>query len=816
MLARFTLTFHILLLTVNAFAQSQIKGIIADSLTTKSVEYAIVSVYKSNDTRPLEGKLTDSTGRFAFADLKQGNYDLKVELMGYQAKTFKNIALKNEETVNIGTIGLFSQVAHLNEIEVKGEQDPNQNKLDKQTYKADQFQSAKGGTAIDVLKNMPSITINAEGDMRLRGSTGFLVLINGKPVVADFATILNQIPANSIENIEIITAPSAKYDADGKAGIINIILKKGTDDGFSFTVNTQYGLPSVDTYGNKELSNRYGADFTLNYKKNKWDLALGGSYLQNDIQGRRDGDISTTIGNRYTSFPSIGERSFDRRNYAARASITYSANKNNSFNMGFYVGQRLQFRLADILYSTKRYQNNALLSNYSYFNNNLVKKQGDFSLVNLDYSHTFPNKSTLNISGLYEYTYLDGFNKNLDFPITQSTDQITNILNTGKSPINGLRGKIDYTNTIGKGKLESGYQLRYQTQTGAYIYENAIINRSQLNQIVPEFSANIAINNLIHGVYSQYSNKWNKLEYTLGLRYEYSNRSFTSDKGDNFPLTLNNLFPSANLLYNIKDDLKLKGGFSRIVQRSTNNELNPYPEREHSETLEQGDPKIKPEFVNLSELGVIKEFKNGSVFFTFYNQYIKNVVNRVNSVYADTILNRIYTNAGNATLWGLESGFNFKPIKWWSIYAGGNLYDYRIAGTLFNNKVAVKNGGLAYSINSNLNFQLLKTLSVQLNFNYLSLRPTAIGEDSRFWSPNISVKKTFMNGKIFAMLQWQNIGLGFTKANEQRITTRGADFYTSTNYIQEKDVFWVHLGYNFKQSSKKVKLPNSEFGEREF
>jgi len=148
-LARFTLTFHILLLTVNAFAQSQIKGIIADSLTTKSVEYAIVSVYKSNDTRPLEGKLTDSTGRFAFADLKQGNYDLKVELMGYQAKTFKNIALKNEETVNIGTIGLFSQVAHLNEIEVKGEQDPNQNKLDKQTYKADQFQSAKGGTAID-------------------------------------------------------------------------------------------------------------------------------------------------------------------------------------------------------------------------------------------------------------------------------------------------------------------------------------------------------------------------------------------------------------------------------------------------------------------------------------------------------------------------------------------------------------------------------------------------------------------------------------------------------------------------------------------
>lgn len=487
--------------------------------------------------------------------------------------------------------------------------------------------------------------------------------------------------------------------------------------------------------------------------------------------------------------------------------------------MGFYIGQRQQFRLADINYNTKRTDLNsgAIINNPQYFNSNLVKKQGDFSLVNFDYTHIFSNKSALTLSALYEYTLLNGFTKNTDYQLNTTTNPINDILNTGNSPIQGLRGKADYSINIGKGKLESGYQIRYQKQTGAYVYENIILGRNKINQIVPEFTANIDIFNLIHGVYSQYTSKVGKLDYTIGLRFEDAQRTFNSDKLTRpFELHLSNLFPSANLLYNFKSDFKAKAGFSRRIQRSTNKELNPYPEREHAETLEQGDPKIKPEFVNLSELGLIKDFKKGSAFLTIYNQYIENVVNRVNSTYNDTILNRIYTNAGNATLWGVELGLNLKPVKWWSIYAGGNVYNYAIKGSLFDNKVNVNNAGIAYSFNTNQSFQLSKTISMQLNINYLSLRPTAIGEDSRFFSPNFSVKKTFLQGKITSVAQWQNIGLGFTHANEQRITARGSNFYTTTNYIQEKDVFWINLSYNFRQSSKKLKLPTSEFGEREF
>ena len=798
-----------------SFSKSTIKGVLLEQNTNTPVAFANIALHNAKDSSFIAGVFSEENGSFIINDVKNGTYYIDIISLGNPKKRISGIEVAEKE-VNLGNIILETSVKQLQEVEVSGYKEVNQVKIDKQTYKAEQFGAAKGGTAIDVLRNMPSVSVNAEGEVRLRGSTGFLVLINGKPVNADLQTVLNQIPANAVENIEIITAPTAKYDADGKSGIINITTKKGTDDGLTFAVNGQYGLPSVDMYNNKVQPRRYGSDFTLNYKKDKWDISAGASYLQNDLQGFRDGDVNTTINNIYTSFPSKGERSFDRRNYAARANISYAANKRNTISTGFYVGQRQQFRLADIVYDNIRSQNGTEINRFNYFNNNLVKKQGDFALANLDYTHTFLNKSTLNVSGLYEYALLDGFTQNKDYPNTNATELLNFVNNTGRSPIHGIRGKIDYGINIGKGKLESGYQIRHQRQTGKYIYENVVLNRNQLNQIVPDFTADIDIYNLIHGLYSQYSGKTDKLEYIVGMRYEHSQRVFKSNKGDNFPLYLDNLFPSANLLYNIKPDLKAKGGFSRRVQRSTNNELNPYPEREHSETLEQGDPRIRPEFVNLSELGLIKDFKNGSVFFTFYNQYIQNVVNRVNSVYNDTILNRIYTNAGNATSWGLESGFNYKPVKWWTIYAGGNVYDYRVRGSLFDNTVAVNNRGLVYNVNTNQNFQLKKTLSLQLNVNYISLRPTAQGEDSRFFSPNLSVKKTFLSGKISAMFQWQNIGLGIFPSNEQRITTRGRDFYTTTNYIQEKDVFWVHLSYNFKQTNRKVKLPSSEFGEREF
>jgi ferric enterobactin receptor len=799
------------------FSQAEIQGHVVDSITHQAVEYVVISIYKTNDTKPISGKLSDSTGAFILNGLGAAVYDLKIEFMGYRSKLIKNLSLRSNEKLTLGEISIQANSA-LSEIIVEGQQSTLSNKFDKQIYKADQFQAAKGGTAMDVIKNMPAVTVNAEGDIRLRGNTGFLLLLNGKPVTTDISTVLHQLPANSIENIELITAPTAKYDADGKSGIINITTKKGLSDGLSYSLNAQYGLPSNNDYNNKEKPNRYGADVTLNYKKGRWELSSGLSYQENDLAGRREGDVNTTIDNRYSSFPSVGERSFQRRNYSARASFTFTPNKSNVISAGGYIGERRQYRRADIYYNNTKTDiyTGANLGSIYYFNSNLQKKQGDFSLINIDYGHTFTNKSVLSFSGLYEYAVLDGFTKNLNVNSTEHNDTLGYVLNTANSPLNGIRFKTDYTLNLGKGKLESGYQYRHQYQTGSFLYLDAILGSDKYN-MVPDFSADIQVENTIQSVYSQYNSRIEKLEYTAGLRYEYATRIFNANKqAASHRLNLSTIFPSANLLYALKDNLKIKAGYSKRVQRSNSNELNPYPEREHSETLEQGDPRILPEFVNLTELGLIKDIKKGSFFLTLYNQEIQHVVNRVNSVYTDTVLNRIYTNAGNAQLWGIETGFNLTAWKWWDIFIGGNVYDYQIHGSLFNNEVAVKNGGIAYSINTNHGFRFSKTWSAQLNLNYLSLRPTAIGEDSRFISPNLSIKKTFFSNSLALVLLWQNISGGLIKSNEQRITTGGSNFYTTTNYIQEKDVLWINLSYQFKQTPKKIKLPSSEFGEKEF
>ena len=335
--------------------------------------------------------------------------------------------------------------------------------------------------------------------------------------------------------------------------------------------------------------------------------------------------------------------------------------------------------------------------------------------------------------------------------------------------------------------------------------------------LVPAFTGQTAIANYIHSVYTQFGATKKKLDYTLGLRYEHAIRDVqTGSLNQPYRLTLDNLFPSVNLLYKPRTGLAWRAGFSRRVQRNSNFALNPLPEREHSETLEQGDPTLLPEFVNLAEVGVSKEVGRSTLLATAYYQGIQNVINRVNRVYADTILSRIFTNAGLAQRLGVELATDVKLTKNWKLYAGGTVYRYSQQGQLFQNAVIFDRAAWVYSVNMNTTVQLTPTLTVQGNVNYLSRRITAQGEDSRFLTPNLSVKKSMLNNRLTILAQWQNIGLGVLPTNEQRITTYGADFYTTTNYIQEKDIFLLNISYSFRQLSKRAKLPGNEYGDKEF
>ncbi|WP_266367026.1 TonB-dependent receptor domain-containing protein [Tellurirhabdus rosea] len=816
MIKRFTALLTGLLAFCQTYAQAQITGRVFDQQTRQPIPFVSVALYRLPDSAAVAGAVTDSTGGFLISNLKNGRHVLKTFFVGFKPVAVP-LSVSAGKAQDVGTLLLEADTRLLNEVRVSGQRSDIQVKADRQTYRAGQFGSAAGGTATDLVRNLPGITLNAEGELSLRGANGFLVLLNGKPVQANLTMLLNQLPANSIESVEVITTPNARFDPDGKAGIISIITKKGAESGWSATVNGLLGLPSVNSFGNDKAPSRYSGDLTLNYRAARWDVLLSSAYLRNDIAGRRIGDVSTTIGNRYTRFPSAGERSFDRFTLTNRLAVAYVPSARHSWNLGLFHSQRTEDRIADIFYQNTKTDltTGRVIGQINYFNANLVRKRGQFFTGNLDYTHTFRNKATLSAGALYEYDFLDGFTRNLNLTRRDSRDTLQYTLSTTDRPIQNYRFNLDGSRPLGRGKLEAGYQYRNQEDLGNYRYREQD-GRGQPLRLIPAFTGRITLTNRIHSVYSQYSVGGKKLEGSVGLRYETAERVLEAPGNQTYVLRLNNLFPSFNMLYKPGKGLALKAGFSRRVQRSSNFALNPLPEREHSETLEQGDPNLLPEFVNLAEVGMTKEVGRSTLIATVYYQGVENIINRVNRVYSDTIVSRIFTNAGLAQRVGLEMAGDLKLSSRWKLYVGGNLYRYTLTGDLFNNQVTFNRAAWVYSVNANTSVQLAPKLQFQANVNYLSRRITAQGEDSRFLIPNLLVKQSLMADRMTVALQWQNIGLGFLPTNEQRITTRGRNFFTTTNYIQEKDILLLNVSYSLRQVSKRAKLPGNEFGEKEF
>jgi ferric enterobactin receptor len=381
----------LILVCFSGFSQRsyQLKGRLVDSLNSEILSFATIRLESNNQAYLSKGVIADEKGIFEFSGLMEGDYEVKIQYVGYQTKLLKLFVGRSNSPLNLGDIFLSPLNQTLESVTISSEKPKVIATLEKQVFKADQFEVAKGGTAIDVLKNIPSIMVNAEGELSMRGSKGFLILINGKPTQVDAATILSQISANTIENIELITAPSAKYDADGKAGIINITTKKGTNEGWSLTTNVQYGLPRIKEYENESEPIRQGLDISSTYQKGKWDISVSLNYLKNDIAGRREGDVNTTINNIFTSFPSEGERSLRRENLGLRSSVLFTPTKNDEILAGIYIGNREQYRQADILYNNVKYDisTNKILGRSNYFNTNLVLKSGTFNVYNLSLIH---------------------------------------------------------------------------------------------------------------------------------------------------------------------------------------------------------------------------------------------------------------------------------------------------------------------------------------------------------------------------------------------------------------------------------------------
>lgn len=807
---------------IQVWGQAKVSGTVKDQSTQKGIEFVSIAVYSAEDSTLAGGNITDLEGNFSLDGLDPGSYYLVVSFLGYQTQTIPNLTLARNEQRQLEPIFLTADFQNLQAVDVQGQRIATEFRTEKQSFSAENFEAARGGTGTDVLRNLPGVSFNAEGQLSIRGNAGFVVMVNGRPVQGDPGAILGQLPANAIEKVEWISSPSAQYDSEGKSGIINITTVKGATDGLFLQVNSRIGLPSIQNYDNAERQQRYGSDFNLNYVKGKWDLSFGGSYQRNDISGRRDGNVITYRESGSTHFPSNGERSTNEVNYSGRFTLGFNPNAQNSFNLGFYGGVRDRLRTADILYydNHRRNADGSRTPGFQYFNANDQNRRGDFLIGSLDYSRKFGNESKLSTSLLYEYSMLGGptINRNLGFPELSLVYQ--DEYNTNDNPLSGVRWNLDYTfKPLPIGQLQSGYQFRYLNHFGDFVYQRKN-NSTGIFELVPEFSSEVNLDRLIHAGYLQLDKTVKKWSYGAGVRIEAMNRDFQLRDKSNTVDTLYQYdyirpFFSANLSYKASEDLTWKLNFSQRVERETTFKMNPFPEREHSETLEQGDPTVLPEFVNQLEGGFIKTWKDNSLFVTVYHTRIKNLVNRVNTVYNDTILNRIYSNVGTGQSLGIEVGSEVFFTPKWKSYFGGNVYRYSIDGK-FDNR-PVNQSAWVYSLNFNTSVAISSTLSTQFTLNYLSSRVTAQGKDSRFYQPSINVKKTLIDNRLSINLLWQNIDMGLLRSNQQRITTfRPGEFYTTTNYIYEVDMLIINLSYTINSGKNRSKFIKSEFGEQEF
>jgi len=816
---------------------AQISGTIIELDESNPLEYATAALFHEEDNRLQTGVITNQEGFFEIKNIPNGRYYLELSFIGYSTKTVQKLELsKSQKTINLGVVSL-ELGNQLGEIELRSERATVVHKIDRQVFDSRNFQSSLGGTAIDVIKNLPSVSVNGLGDISIRGSKGFAVLINGKPTQGQVSAILAQLPANSLDKIEVITAPSAKYDPDGKGGILNIITKKGAANGIFSQVNIRGGLPSIEPYGTQRAAQRYGIDATVNSRTNLWNISASASYNRNDKTGRREGElyIINRLQDRQTFLPSDGERSFDDVNYNGRLNVEYMPNKSDRYSLGFFAGKRTKERLADITYYNNRsvspIGSEQSTSSFSYYNHNLRIRRGDFVLGSFDYDHDFSNGSKITNSVLYEYTFLGGptYNDNVDTPDYNTIYQQE--YNTNDNPLHGVRYNLDYAfKPFSFGQLEAGYQFRSLNHKGDFVYQRD-------EELVPEFSSNIQLKRITHSGYSQFTGTNTKWDYMAGIRLESMDRSYSESllseaSPNDYTYDYVKLFPSASLQYTVNEDTKIKAAYSKRVNRTTTLKMNSFAEREHSEVFEQGDNRLLPEFIDLVELGITKEFDSkNSVYATLYYRHVDNVINRVNTlayqsngVVIDSILNRVYSNVGKSNAKGIELGAQFKLNPNWSNFIGANIFSYDIDGQFvfrhrdgIDRNYRINNQNTVYSFNMNSTYALKQNASIQFTFNYTSERNTAQGNDSRFYTPNLTFKKSFLNNQLVATLQWQNMDMGLLKTNEQSIaTSRANEFYTYTNYVYEVDMVILNISYTFNNVKNRSKFIKSEFGKREF
>ncbi|MGX5687775.1 TonB-dependent receptor domain-containing protein [Arcticibacter tournemirensis] len=747
-----TIYFFFFLCTISTFGQSPetgtLSGKLIDASTERVIDYATVAVINKSTGKTTKTTQTNTNGIFNIPALHPGTYILKISFVGYKPYTQDPLILTPAQpSLDLGTIKLQAgKSSILNEVVVQGQRSTIQLGVDRKIFSVDQSIVSEGGSATDLLANVPTVSVDIDGNVSLRGTGNVRILIDGKPSAiggGDIASVLQSLPASSIENIELITNPSAKYDPEGQTGIINIVLKKnkklgsngsvaisaGNRDNYNASTNLSYRSGKLNLYGNYSYrySNRYGGGFNNTTFRDS-------NRVVNNVSDARRQNISNTA--------KIG---FD---YYINEKTTIGASGNLSFRDG------KDSEHIDYLY--QNYSNNLDGTSRRASTENEEDSGYDLSL---DFSRKFKRQGeelTSNFSfGSREENEDETFNQDFYQFSGAKRDTMDRRISKNKEAGDNYNIQIDYTLPFSQEqRLEAGYRTTIRNSDESQVSD---VYNYRTDRFTRDYNLtnDFTLEDIVHAAYASYQNQITKtFGFQIGLRAEqaYLNTEYrntdtatmqirsTEGKLDYF-----RVYPGIFLTQKLKNDNQLQLSYTRRINRPRGWQVNPFRDVSDPNNIRVGNPNLKPEDIHSFEFSYMKYWKSftltSSVYFRQVNDVVEGIQLQIDSITTLTQFSNLSRNQAG----GLEIIGRADIAKGVNVTANANVFYNKFFGSEeFNIE---SNSGYNWTGNLTTNISLSPNLSTQINMNYMSHQVTAQGSRRAMFGTDAAVKMDVLKKK---------------------------------------------------------------------
>jgi ferric enterobactin receptor len=794
-----------------AFAQQGVKitGKVVDASSKAPVDYATITIFPQGSTNPITGTTADPNGNYTLINIPPGEYRLSINFIGYQQFVREHLVVAAAQNgLNLGTATLTATSKRLNEVVVTSRLPTVENKIDKLVYNAANDITSQGGVALDVLKKVPQVTVDVDGNVELQGNSSVRFLINGKPSSifgASLVDALQSMPASQIKSIEVITSPGAKYDAEGLGGIINIILKDNKVSGINGNVNLSAGTRLENGSANLNIkSGNLGvsAFFSGNAQVNTRTMNLNDRNSTDSL-----GRSSRMIQDGYSDFRRAGYESGLSADWALskKDNITASFGYDHFSNRNSGLTQQQQFNtdqpdVRSSRNSTSRFSANSYDWNLNY--KRTFEREGQE--LDLLYSSSLgSNRSDYSQSQTYE-GQLNPFSGSSS--LNPGKDRETNI-------------SLDYTQPIAKDfVIETGAKTILQTINSSADLQS-MDPASGIYAFNPNQSYDLYYDRKVYAGYlSATFRAFNFFDIKAGGRYEHTDTQIDFP-GTNIP-SYNTFVPSAVISHKFSASSSLKISYTKRIERADYREINPFLNLSDPYNISTGNPLLKPEIGNVFELGYSKSFENGgNLYVAVFSRHNNNDVKPYTNFYPDFLVgDSLYHNVSVTTRQNIGTEQNTGINVSGSIPCGSKI-NLRTNTFITDRYIVNKSYGgtsinaVVFRVNMNLSYQVTKTFVAEVFGNYNSPSRNIQGRMPKFINYNLAVRKQFMDKKA---------SIGFTTTNPfskyvnqvstitQSATMNGQPYSSYTLRRIPYQSFGISLSYRF--GKLEFKKPKEEEG----